>query len=344
MRTGAKPIGTEEHDFNGDVTTPSAADVPAASFGLHLAGRLGRVAAACLVAANFLLLFAPLFWLTGLGGTPSLAPPVTGLPLAADPAHAVLALATDPGFLLTLADILQMAGFAILAGVLLLLLAGLARGPRKVPFDGIALGFVAFVIALVLVPVLVIAQAHARGTIGSIDEVAATGGWSVASVLLLGLSLAYLALALRVSTGQSRRRLAAYKWPVYAAVNVLGAVAIAGFFGGLAAGNPNVDALTLGLVLKVTLIPMLGVLAYRDLYDGFPAWATIGEVEAPAVAHATPATKPAELPPPPPPDEPTVRPLPPPPEPEVPPPPAPEGARPPSPPASPRPLPPPPTD
>lgn len=186
MRTGAKPIGAEGHDFNGDVTAPSAAEVPAASFGLHLAGRLGRVAAACLVAANFLLLFAPLFWLTGLGGTPSLVSREVALADATDPAHAIFALATDPGFLLTLADILQIAGFAILAGVLLLLLAGLVRGPRKVPFDGLALGFVAFVIALALVPVLVIAQAHARGTIGSIDEVAATGGWSVASMLILG--------------------------------------------------------------------------------------------------------------------------------------------------------------
>ncbi len=309
------------------MTPPSSPARPPANFALHLAGRLGKVAAACLVVANFLLLFAPLFWLTGLGGTPSLAPP-TGLELAdADPARAIFALATDPGFLLTLADVLQIVGFAILAGVLLLLLAGLARGPGRVPFDGLALGFAAFVIAIVLVPVLAIAQAHARGAIGSIDEVAATGGWSVASVLILGLSLAYLALALRVSAGAERRRLAAYKWPVYAAVNLLGAVAIAGFFEGLAAGNPNIDAFTLGLVLKVTLIPMLGVLAYRDLYDGFPAWAGVPAAEAPRTAAPAEAPVPPPAPPPeersgspvPPAPSPSQAPLPPPPPPDDPP-------------------------
>lgn len=113
-----------------------------------------------------------------------------------------------------------------------------------------------------------------------------------------------------------------YKWPVYAAVNMLGAVAIAGFFEGLAAGNPNVDALTLGLVLKVTLIPMLGVLAYRDLYDGFPAWARIGEAETPRTVPAlamVPPPPPKELPPPPP-----GIPPPPPPPPDEPPPPPPD--------------------
>jgi hypothetical protein len=309
---------------------------PAASLGLQLAGRLGRVAAACLVIASFLLLFAPLFWLTGLAGTPSLVSP--GAAGAVDPTRAIVGLATDPGFLLQMADLLQVIGFVILAAVLLLILVGLVRGPRKVPTDAVALGFAAFVIALALVPVLLIAQAYARGTIGSIDEVAATGGWSVASVLILGLSLAYLFFALRVEAVSGKRRLPVYKWPVYAAVNVLGAVAIAGFFEGVAAGNPNFDAFTLGIVLKVTLIPMLGVLAYRDLYDSFPAWTGVGAAEAPKPALspvAAPAPPSREVLRPPPPPEPTAAST-------VAPPPAPGASLPPPPPPEEPPLPPPP--
>ena len=292
------------------MTAPSPARAePAGSLWLHLAGRLGRVAALCLVVQNFLLLFAPLFWLSSLSGRPALAP-------AEDQGRAIVAVATDPNFLLQIADLLQVIGLVILAAVLLLLLVGLARGLRRVPLDTSALGFSAFLLALVLVPVLLIAQAHARGTIGSIDEVAATGGWSVGSVLLLGISLAYLSFALRVEAGAKPHRLVCLKWPVYAAVNVLGAVAIAGFFEGLAAGDPNFDAFTLGIVLKVTLIPMLGVLAYRDLYDSFPTWARVGAGEGPTPVPASPAEAPPpppppSIPPPPPPEE-----LPPPPPPD----------------------------
>ncbi len=103
---------------------------------------------------------------------------------------------------------------------------------------------------------------------------------------------------------------------MYAAVNALGAVAIAGFFQGLAAGSPNFDAYTLGSVLKVTLVPMLGVLAYRDLLDRVPAWARIPSWEiALRAAAAEPAGNPPIVSPPPPPaEETTSLPLPPPPE------------------------------
>ncbi len=318
--------------------TPSPAARAAASPRLHLAGRLGRVAAACLVIDNFLLLLAPLFWLTGLGGGgAALVSPAPGFAAASDPGQAVLALATDPGFLLTIADLLQVIGFVLIAAVLLLLLAGIARGPRKVPLDAVVPGFAAFVTALTIVPVLLIAQGRARGTLGTLDDVAATGGWSIASALILALSLAYLLLALRVEARAANRRLTSYKWPVYAAVNVLGAVAIAGFFEGLAAGNPNFDAFTLGIVLKVTLIPMLGVLAYRDLYDQFPAWAGVlaGDASRAAAPAKAPAPPPREAPPPPPEDR-LASPVPPPPPLEEPLPPPPSGSEPP--------LPPPPDD
>ena len=107
-------------------------------------------------------------------------------------------------------------------------------------------------------------------------------------------------------------------WPVYGAVNVFGSLAIAGFFQGLAAGNPNTDAFTIGLVVKMTLVPVLDVLAYRDLYDRVPTWARIPtKVVAPvAVPVATPASlsvEPERVPPPPA-DEVAPPPIPPPPE------------------------------
>ena len=76
---------------------------------------------------------------------------------------------------------------------------------------------------------------------------------------------------------------------MYAAVNVFGSLAIAGFFQGLAAGNPNFDAFTLGLVVEMTLVPVLGVLAYRDLLDRFPGWGRLPAalVTPVVVAHAT---------------------------------------------------------
>ncbi len=293
MRTGAKRIRAAVWNRGDDLTAPSAAPAePAASLTLHLAGRLGRVAAACLVISNFLLLFAPLFWLTNLGGTPAFAP-------GEDQGRAILAVATDPGFLLQIADLLQVIGAVILAAVFLLLLLGVVRGRGRQPLEAVALGFSTFLLALVLVPVLLIAQAHARGAVGSIDEVAATGGWSVASAILLGLSLAYMAFGMRVDGAVRPRPRTSFRWPVYAAVNLLGAAVIAAFFEGAAEGSPNFDAFTLGLVLKVTLVPMLGVLAYRDLYDRFPTWARVAAAETP---RATPA--PATVSPPPPPEAP----------------------------------------
>ena len=125
------------------------------------------------------------------------------------------------------------------------------------------------------------AWGRARGTVTSVDAAAATGGWGVASLLLLVASLGYLFLTLRLENGTQKLRLGSFKWPMYAAVNVLGSVAIAGFFQGYSGGSGSVDAFTLGLVLKVTLVPLLGVLAYRALMDLFPNWARVPLREAP---------------------------------------------------------------
>ena len=84
----------------------------------------------------------------------------------------------------------------------------------------------------------------------------------------------------------------------------------------LAVGPQNIDAYTLGITLKVTLVPMLGVLAYRDLYDRVPAWAktTVGGAPPPAGPATPSAAESIAPPPPPPPDSADALPLPPPPE------------------------------
>ena len=276
---------------------------------LPLAGRLGRIAVACLLVENFLLLFAPLFFLLNLPSNARLTPsPAVALPVY-----------TDAGLLLSLADLFSVIGFVILAPVLFLILLGLWRSGRRPGFDALLPGIAALACVAALVPVKLYAQGRAAGTIASLDQVVATGGWSVASGLLLGASLAYLVFTLRVEAGAKPLRLTCLKWPVYAAVNVLGAVAIAGFFQGLAAGSPNFDAYTLGIVLKVTLVPMLGVLAYRDLYDRIPAWGKLPSMGNGSIPPSLPSAAVRGAQPPPPPSAPPADsqeglPLPPPPD------------------------------
>jgi hypothetical protein len=125
----------------------------------------------------------------------------------------------------------------------------------------------------------------------SLDAVAATGGWSLASGLILAASLLYMFLAQRVEAGTGGFKLSSLKWPLYGAVNLFGSLAIAGFFQGLASGHPNMDAFTLGLVVKMTLVPVLGVLAYRDLLDRFPYWGRLPAAILPAAAVIRPTLR-----------------------------------------------------
>jgi hypothetical protein len=84
-----------------------------------------------------------------------------------------------------------------------------------------------------------------------------------------------MVLTARVDLGIHHRRMTSLWWPAFAAVNLLGSVAVAGFFIGLAGGTAIAESLSLGLVLKVTLVPMLGVLAYGDLKDRIQRWADL---------------------------------------------------------------------
>src|SRR5256712_360380 len=139
------------------------------SWWLSLASRLGRVAFYCLVVENFLLLFAPLAFLLSLQGSSSFT--VSG---------SLLLVFTDPSFLLTLADLFAVVGFAVLAPVLFLILVGLARSRRQLPLDTLLLGGTLACVAAVI-PVELYAHARAAGAVASLDAGAPTGGYTAGS-------------------------------------------------------------------------------------------------------------------------------------------------------------------
>ncbi len=229
---------------------------------LHLAAPIGRVATYFLIGGSFLQLFAPLAFLVDVQSRTN----------PYDSGGNLLYLLTDPGHLLAIGDFVMILGTVILVAALFLILLALIRAERRVPLDAFLLGSVVLGCLAVWVPAMLVSQGIARGTVASVDAAAATGGWGLASLLLLVASVAYLFFAIRVENGTGVRRLGSLKWPIYAAVNVLGTAALAGFF---QSGGGNLDAFSLGLALKLTLIPMLGVMAYSDLRDRFPAWSRL---------------------------------------------------------------------
>ena len=231
---------------------------------------MGRVATYFLIGGCFLQLFAPLVFLLDLS---SRADP-------AGPGGSLLLLLASPNYLLSIGDFLLILGVVILAASVFLILFSLVRADTKVGLDAIVLGVVAFACLAAWVPAMLYAEGRATGAIDSVDAAAATGGWGVASLLMLGASLAYLFLCVRVENG-SRRGIASLRWPMYGAAGVFGSAALAGFFAG---GAQNMDAFSLGLVLKATLIPMLGVMAFADLRDRFPRWERLPLQTTPRVA------------------------------------------------------------
>ena len=263
---------------------PPAPQAPT-SWWLSLASRLGRVAIVCLIVENFLLLFAPLAFLVG-PSSGSARVSVLG---------SLLLVFQDAGFLVNLADLFAVIGFAILAPVLFLVLFGLFKSKRRVPFDTLLLGG-ALACVVAAIPVKLYAEARGAGSVTTIDAVAATGGWSVASGLVLAASILYFLFTLRIEAGTKPLKLSCIKWPIYAGVSVIGSVAFAVFFQGLAAGDPNFDAFTLGIVVKTTLVPVLGVLAYRDLLDVFPNWGRLPIEGAPQPIASAPAAVPQVAP------------------------------------------------
>ncbi|TLZ61721.1 MAG: hypothetical protein E6K13_06605, partial [Methanobacteriota archaeon] len=158
---------------------PPAPQAPT-SWWLSLASRLGRVAIVCLIVENFLLLFAPLAFLVG-PSSGSARVSVLG---------SLLLVFQDASFLVNLADLFAVIGFAILAPVLFLVLFGLFKSKRRLPFDTLLLGG-ALACVVAAIPVKLYAEARGAGSVTTIDAVAATGGWSVASGLVLAASILY---------------------------------------------------------------------------------------------------------------------------------------------------------
>jgi len=270
---------------------------PRTSPWLHVAAPVGKVAAYFLIAQCFLLLFAPLVLLLDLAS--QVEPGGTG--------SSLVALFADPMRVIAVADFVAIIGVVILALALFLVLFGFVRGDRRVPLDAYAFGIGSLACLAAWVPVMAYSLGRARGgaaggdAVATLDAAAATGGWSLAAVLLLAASLLYVFLCLRMEGG-TELRLRTLKWPVYAAVNLLGSVAIAGFFEGAAGGSRSVDAFTLGLVLKVTLIPVLGGMAYQEMRDRFPLWARLPVTEPRSASVAVSPPRPHaahSLPPPP---------------------------------------------
>jgi len=238
---------------------------PATSPWLHLAAPVGKFGATLLIVSSFTAMFAPIVFL--LNAESVLDPDL--------PASGLIALFSDPARLLAISDFVAILGIVLLGAAVAVVLIGLVRADKPVSAAAFLSGGVVFGCLALWVPLMLYSQGQARGAITTLDAAAATGGWSLASLVLLVATLAYLAFTARIEHGVHHRRLTSYWWPAYAAVNVFGSVAIAGYFARLASGFEFAEALSLGLVLKVTLIPMLGVMAYGDLKDRFPMWRTL---------------------------------------------------------------------
>ncbi len=268
---------------------------------LDLGVRLGKVAAACLVAGNFLYLFAPMFYFADL----------TRFVDTRQASGELVSQVSDPGMLASVADLVLGIGTALLAFALAFLLVGLWRARRRPAGDAFPLGIGA-VVCLAGVP-LVAVWTQARAGIGSEDAVIALGGWSAGSALLLAASLLFLFFSLRAEGALKPLKLACLLWPVYAVVNVLGAATFASLIERSGGTGANFEAFVAGLALKIILIPVLAVVAYWDLYSRLSDWRradTAPRTRAPrAPAVARPASVACAMPPPPPP-------LPPPPPPE----------------------------
>jgi len=164
---------------------------PTTSPWLANAAPVGKVATLFLIAGNFLLLFAPLLFLTNASGDVD----------PSGPGGPVLLLLSDPGHLLAIGDFVGILGTVILACAVFVVLLGLIRADRPVGILTYALGVVVFACLATWVPVTLWSQGAASGDPATVDAAAATGGWGLASLLLLAASVAYLFFTMRVENG-----------------------------------------------------------------------------------------------------------------------------------------------
>ncbi len=260
---------------------------------LELSGGLGRFGAALLIVQHLLLLLAPLFFLANLKSQ---------LPRGRTTLEEVVALLSAPEQLVSIADLLAIPGIIFLSVALLLAVWGLRSEKAPVSPLIMAFGVAAFLVLILWVPTTLYSQGRASGVILTLDAVAATGGYTVATLAVLIASLLWMAFTLGVKKDLHLPGITSYHWPVYAAVSLLGAVAIAVFFQSLAAGGPSQDVLLIGVILKATLIPVLGVLAYANLREKFYTIKRLKFAPREAPRPIPPPSKTPAAPPPPPPE------------------------------------------
>jgi len=228
---------------------------------LQLASSLGRTGAAFLIASNFAFLIAPMFYLLDLGPL---------MDEANRPAMSVL-LFLDPSRIFSIGDVLLLIGAAILAGAIALVLIGLRRAGRHVPIDAFVLGAASLGVSIGWFAASLGAQGGSRG---GDDIVAAVGGWSVAALLLLVGSALYVAFAFRVDRRAYRRGLAPVRWPVFAALSLAGTTVF------LVPGIRDEVLATAALAMAIIFLPLLGVVAYRDVMESFEIWPREARVAA----------------------------------------------------------------
>ena len=119
-----------------------------------------------------------------------------------------------------------------------------------------------------------------RGT--GLEAVSAEGGGSPAAAALLATAVLYAAFWLRLRRASGGGPTPPWKWVLFAVVNLIGSAAIVGLFTG---GAADPDVLLAGLAMQIVLVPLVGVAAYRDLYDHFDDWRE-RRAQAPAAVSA----------------------------------------------------------
>ena len=274
---------------------------------LPLASSLGRTAAAFLIASNFAFLFAPLLYLVN-----RLVNPSAGLDRG-DPGSVAVAVLSDSMGIYTIGEILIVIGGVLLSAALFLVLLGLDRSDRKTRLDAFVVGGAALACIVGWTVATAYAQTLTREMYG-LEAMVATGGWSTAAVLLFVASLLYVVFRVRAGLDTRGRWMIAASWPVFAGVALIGTAVLGSSF--RVARDPAL--FVTALAVEVIVLPLLGIVAYRDLGNGFPAWRKLDrtkgppqiEVEAMDESDVLPGEVPAE----PAPTEEVVEPDPPPPE------------------------------
>ncbi len=260
----------------------------AASPRLEIAVRLGRIGVVCLIVQSFLFLLAPLFFL---------ASPARYVD-AGSTAQQIVAAFSEPMMFASIGDLFGGIGLVVLASAVAVLLSWLWRAWGR-PSRALVLLGVASVMLVAAVPAAMVWTAGSLSrSPGQLDGLAATGGWNAVSLLRVAAALAFALFAWRVELASRPLRLAPLLWPVYAAVSLVGSVAFADVFEGIVANESSAGAFMLGLLLRILLLPVLSVIAYRDLLIRFPDWRKV-DVSGPVRTEpGAVARRPLPLPPP----------------------------------------------